>query len=170
MQEELENLRSRGIFRVVKKSSLPAGKKVIGCRWVFANKYDADGNVIKRKARLVAKGFSQVQGEDFDETYAAVARLESFRIAMAIAAQKGMKIWQVDFVSAYLNSDCQYDVYMELPPGFAPQGEDDEDGVMPQVERREREQGDDEEHVLVEGGSWVTMKNTSCCCSKPSMG
>jgi len=71
---------------------------------------------------------------------------------MAIAAQKGMKIWQVNFVSAYLNSDCQYDVYMELPPGFAPQGEDDEDGIMPQVERSEREQGDDKEHVLVEGG------------------
>ena len=54
-------------------SSLPAGKKVIGCRWVFANKYDADGNVIKQKARLVAKGFSQVQGKDFDKTYATVA-------------------------------------------------------------------------------------------------
>ena len=81
-----------------------------------------------------------------------VARLESFCIAMAIAAQKGMKIWQANFVSAYLNSDCQYDVYIELPPGFAPQGEDNEDGIAPQVERSEREQGDNEEHVLVEGG------------------
>ena len=79
--------------------------------------------------------------------YAAVAQLESFRIAMAVAAQKGLKIWQVDFVSAYLNSDCQYDVYIELPPGFVPQGEDDEDGIAPQEERGKGEQGDD-----VEGG------------------
>jgi len=152
MQEELENLHFRGIFRVMKKSSLPAGKKVISCRWVFANKYDVDGNVIKRKARLVAKGFSQVQGEDFNETYAVVARLKSFRIAMAIAAQKGMKIWQVDFVLAYLNSDCQYDVYMELPPGFALQEEDDEDGVAPQVEKGKGEQGDGVERGKEEGG------------------
>ena len=152
MQEELENLRSCGVFHVVKKSFLPAGKKVIGCCWVFANKYDADEAVIKQKVRLVAKGFSQIQEEDFDKTYAAVAQLESFCIAMAIAAQKGLKIWQVDFISAYLNSDCQYDVYMELPPGFALQEEDDEDGIAPQVERSEEEQGDDEEHILVEGG------------------
>jgi len=50
---------------------------------------------------------------------------------MAVTAQKGLKIWQVDFVLAYLNSDCQYDVYIELPLGFAPQEEDNEDGVMP---------------------------------------
>jgi len=100
----------------------------------------------------VVKGFSQIQGEDFNKTYAVVAQLESFRIAMAVAAQKGMKIWQVDFVSAYLNSDCQYDIYMELPPGFAPQGEDNEDGIALQVERSEGEQGNDEEHVLIEGG------------------
>ena len=62
---------------------------------------------------------------------------------MAIAAQKGLKIWQVDFISAYLNSDCQYNVYMELPPGFVLQGEDDEDGVTPQEERGKGEQGDD---------------------------
>jgi len=79
--------------------------------------------VVKRKARLVVKGFSQVPGEDFDETYAAVARLESFRIVMAVVAQKGLKTWQVDFVSAYLNSPCKYKVYMQIPPGFVvPQG------------------------------------------------
>jgi len=152
MQEELENLHSRGVFRIVKKSSLPAGKKVIGCHWVFTNKYDAGGNVIKWKARLVAKGFSQIQGEDFDETYAAVARLESFHIAMAVAAQKGMKIWQVDFVSAYLNSDCQYNIYIELPPGFALQRKDDEDGVALQVEKGKGEQGDGVEGGKEDGG------------------
>ena len=92
MREELENLCSHGVFHVVNKSFLPVGKKIFGCRWVFANKYDANGTVIKWKARLVAKGFSQVQGEDFDKTYTAVTQLESFRIAMAVAVQKGLKI------------------------------------------------------------------------------
>jgi len=154
MQEELENLHSCGIFRIVKKSFLSAEKKVIGCCWVFANKYNVDGNVIKWKVRLVVKSFSQVQGEDFDEMYAMVAWLKSFRIAMAVAAQKGMKIWQVNFISAYMNSDCQYDIYMELPPGFALQREDDEDGVTPQVEKGKGEQGDSVERGKEEGGEY----------------
>ncbi|GLB43838.1 putative reverse transcriptase (RNA-dependent DNA polymerase) [Lyophyllum shimeji] len=99
-------------------SSVPVGKKVIGCKWVYANKYDADGNIVRRKARLVAKGFSQVHGEDFDETYAAVVRLESIRMTIAIAVQLGMHLWQVDFVSAYLNSVLSHMVYMQVPPGF----------------------------------------------------
>ena len=70
---------------------------------------------------------------------------------MAIAAQKELKIWQVNFVSAYLNSDCQYDIYMELPPGFM-LGEDDEDGIAPQVKRGEGEQKNDEDYILVKGG------------------
>ena len=68
---------------------------------------------------------------------------------MAITAQKGLKIWQVNFVSTYLNSDCQYDVYMELPPGFALQGEDGEDGIALQVEKSKGELGDDEKHILL---------------------
>ena len=81
--------------------------------------------MVKRKARLVAKGFSQVPGEDFDETYMAVTCLESFRIVMAVMAQKDLKTWQVNFISAYLNSPCKYEVYMQIPPGFVmPQGEE----------------------------------------------
>ena len=124
--DELENLCSQGIFCVVKELSMLAGKKAIGCRWVFAHKYDAEEHVVKRKARLVVKGFSQIPGEDFNETYAAVAHLESFRIIMVVTAQKGLKTWQVDFVSAYLNSPCKYKVYMQIPPGFVvPQGEEE---------------------------------------------
>lgn len=78
--------------------------------------------MIRRKARLVAKGFSQVAGEDFDETYAAVVHLESLRMSAAIAAQEGLEIWQIDFVSAYLNSIPEHKIYMRLPPGF-PGGE-----------------------------------------------
>ncbi|GLB45566.1 putative reverse transcriptase (RNA-dependent DNA polymerase) [Lyophyllum shimeji] len=118
MEAELAILQQRGVFKLVDASSVPAGKKVIRCKWVYANKYDADGNIVRRKARLVAKGFSQVHGEDFDETYAAVVRLESIRMTIAIAAQLGMHLWQVDFVSAYLNSVLSHTVYMQVPPGF----------------------------------------------------
>lgn len=66
----------------------------------------------------MAKGYSQIAGEDFDETYAAVVHLESLRMTAAIAAQKRLEIWQVNFVSAYLNSIPKHDIYMCLPPGF----------------------------------------------------
>lgn len=67
---------------------------------------------------MVAKGYSQVASKDFDETYVAVVHLESLRMSAAIAAQEGLEIWQVDFVSTYLNSIPEQKVYMKLPPGF----------------------------------------------------
>lgn len=122
MDEELKTMEDRGVFELVDEKEVPKDKNVVGCRWVYANKFNADGNVVRRKARLVAKGYSQVAGEDFDETYAAVVRLESLRMSAAIAAQESFEIWQVDFVSAYLNSIPEHEVYMHLPPGF-PGGE-----------------------------------------------
>lgn len=122
MEEELKVMEERGVFELVDEKSVPNGKNIVGCRWVFANKFNVEGEVIRRKAWLVAKGFSQVAGEDFDETYAAVVRLESLRMSAAITAQEGLEIWQVDFISAYLNSIPEHEVYMRLPPGF-PGGE-----------------------------------------------
>ena len=122
MDEELKVMADRGVFELVDESMVPSGKNVVGCRWVYANKFNADGEIVRRKARLVAKGFSQVAGEDFDETYVAVVQLESLRMLAAIAAQEGFEIWQIDFVSAYLNSIPEHEIYMRLPPGF-PGGE-----------------------------------------------
>ena len=58
---------------------------MIGTKWVFRNKQDQDGIVIRNKARLVAQGYTQVEGLDFEETYAPVARLEAIRIWLAYA-------------------------------------------------------------------------------------
>jgi len=66
----------------------------------------------------VAKGFTQILGEDYDETYASVARLESVRLVCAIATLLSLRLWQVDFVSAFLNSENTFKIYMEQPPGF----------------------------------------------------
>jgi hypothetical protein len=74
--------------------------------------------VTKNKARLVAKCYSQVEGLDFDETYALVARLESIRILLAYATYHGFKLYQMDVKSAFLNGLIKEEVYVEQPTGF----------------------------------------------------
>jgi hypothetical protein len=74
--------------------------------------------VTRNKARLVAKGYSQVEGLDFDETYAPVARLESIRILLAYATYHGFKLYQMDVKNAFLNGPIKEEVYVEQPPGF----------------------------------------------------
>jgi hypothetical protein len=74
--------------------------------------------VIGNKAQLVAKGYSQVEGLDFDETYAPVARLESICILLAYATYHGFKLYQMDVKSSFLNGPIKEEVYVEQPPGF----------------------------------------------------
>jgi len=93
-------------------------KNVISSKWVFAIKWKNNGTVDKQKAWTIAKGFTQVLGKDYNETYASVAHLDSVRLVCAISASQGLRLWQVDFVSAFLNSDSSFDIYMEQPKGF----------------------------------------------------
>ena len=97
---------------------LPKGKTAIGTKWVFRNKKDEDGIVIRKKARLVAKGYRQEEGIDYDETFAPVARLEAIRMFLAYAAHKGFKVFQMDVKFAFLNGKLQEEVYVQQPPGF----------------------------------------------------
>ena len=69
---------------------------MIGTKWVFRNKQDQDGMVVRNKARLVAQGYTQVEGLDFGETYAPVARLEAIRILLAYACAHNIKLYQMD--------------------------------------------------------------------------
>jgi len=115
MTREFNMLKERGVFEVIPR---PQDKNVIGSKWVFAIKWNKDRSIEKRKTRIVAKGFTQVIGEDYEEIYASVARLESVRLVCAITTAKKLILWQVDFVSAFLNSDSNYKVYMEQPRGF----------------------------------------------------
>jgi len=87
-------------------------------------KWRDDSTVDRWKARTVAKGFTQVLGEDYDKTYASVARLESVRLVYAIAASRRLRLWQIDFVSAFRNSESMFDIYMEQPRGFEEGGDD----------------------------------------------
>jgi hypothetical protein len=90
----------------------PRDVNVIGTKWVLKNKQGEDGEVVRNKAHLVAKGFSQVEGLNFGETFAHVARLEAIRILLDFAAYKGFKLYQMDVKSAFLNGVIQEEVFV----------------------------------------------------------
>jgi len=92
-------------------------KTIIGAKWVFRNKLDENGKVVRNKARLVAQGYNQQEGIDYDETFAPVARLEAIRILLAYAAHKNIKLFQMDVKSAFLNGFLNEEVYVSQPLG-----------------------------------------------------
>jgi hypothetical protein len=97
----------------------PEDKNVIGSKWVFKNKMNEKGQVVRNKARLVCKGYAQVEGQDFDETFAPVARLEAIRMFLAYSCHNNFKVYQMDVKSTFLNGDLEEEVYMEQPEGFS---------------------------------------------------
>ena len=109
MQEELNQLEKNKTWDIVPR---PIDKNVVGTKWVFRNKLNEDGKVIKNKTRLVCKGYAQVEGIDFDETFAPVARLEAIRMFLALANYKNFKVYQMDVKSAFLNGEIQEEVYI----------------------------------------------------------
>ncbi|KAD7478171.1 hypothetical protein E3N88_01307 [Mikania micrantha] len=105
-------------------TTLPAGKNLVGLKWLYKTKVGPDGKIVKYKARLVAKGYSQQYGVDFLETFAPVARFETIRVVVAIAAQMGWPIHQLDVKSAFLNGDLSEEIYVEQPEGFLVKGKE----------------------------------------------
>ena len=96
----------------------PPSQKPIKNKWVYATKTDADNNINRRKARLVAKGFSQREGIDFNETFAPVAKYQTLRFMLSLAADEHMELLQLDVKSAFLNGKLNEDIYTEQPEGF----------------------------------------------------
>ncbi|KAI3720023.1 hypothetical protein L6452_20930 [Arctium lappa] len=115
MQDELNQFEALKVWRLVPK---PQGKTIIGTKWVFKNKKDEDGTVIRNKARLVAKGYRQEEGIDYDETYAPVACIEAIRMFLAYAAHKNFTVYQMDVKTAFLNGVLKEEVYVSQPEGF----------------------------------------------------
>lgn len=104
---------------------LPAGKKLIGAKWVFKLKKNEAGEVIKYKARVVAQGYSQKYGVDYTEVFAPVTRLTTLRAMLAVAGKRGMLVKQYDAKTAYLNGRIEEELYMRQPPGFAAPGQEE---------------------------------------------
>uniref|UniRef100_A0A2N9EG31 Integrase catalytic domain-containing protein n=1 Tax=Fagus sylvatica TaxID=28930 RepID=A0A2N9EG31_FAGSY len=114
MNEEMKALQKNSTWEVV---DLPEGKIPVGCRWVFTIKYKADGTIERCKARLVAKGYTQTYGIDYTETFAPVAKINTFRILLSLAVNLDWPLHQFDVKNAFLHGNLQEEVYMELPPG-----------------------------------------------------
>lgn len=123
-QYELDQIQRLGTFKLV---PLPRDRKAIGSKWVYKIKRDADGNITTYRARLVAQGFTQKPGVDFLETYAPVAKIESIRLLLALAATLDWEIHVIDVDSAFLNSDMPEDqtAYLKQPPGHEAKGKED---------------------------------------------
>jgi len=116
MQEEINQFERLKVWRLV-PDPYPS-KKPIETKWIFKNKKDENGIVVRNKARLVAKGFSQQEGIDYDETFAPVARIEAIRIFLAYAAFKNFTVYQMDVKTAFLNGVLKEEVYVYQPEGF----------------------------------------------------
>nr|GEW42922.1 hypothetical protein [Tanacetum cinerariifolium] len=109
---------TKSMARMVKEQDLPKGKRAIGSKWVFRNKKDERGIVIRNKARLVAQGHTQEEGIDFDEVFAPVARIKAIQLFLAYVAFMGFMVYQMDVKSAFLYGTIKEEVYVCQPLGF----------------------------------------------------
>ena len=122
MQDELNMIDKNNTWELVDR---PSHKKPIGVKWVYRTKLNFDGSINKHKARLVVKGYAQMFGVDFSETFAPVARLDTIRMLLALAAQRKWKIYQLDVKSAFLNGYLEEEIFVEQPEGFAIKGKEE---------------------------------------------
>ncbi|PKI69247.1 hypothetical protein CRG98_010384 [Punica granatum] len=116
MNEEVRALELNKTWTI---EQVPSNKKPIGYKWVFKIKRNAYGSVERFKARLVAKGFTQVEGVDFNETFAAVAKLVTVQLILSLAVVNYWEMHQLDVHNAFLHGDLTEEVYMRMPPGFS---------------------------------------------------
>ncbi|GKD35968.1 putative ribonuclease H-like domain-containing protein [Tanacetum coccineum] len=115
MQDELLQFKIQKVWILV---DLPYGKKAIGTKWVYRNKKDKRGVVVRNKARLVAQRHRQEEGIDYDEVFAPVARIEAIRIFLAFASYIGFIVYQMDVKSPFLYGKIDEEVYVSQPLGF----------------------------------------------------
>ncbi|GKC75854.1 putative ribonuclease H-like domain-containing protein, partial [Tanacetum coccineum] len=115
MQEELLQFKLQQVWKLV---DLPNWKRAIRTKWVFRNKKDERGIVIRNKARLVAQGHRQEEGIDYEEVFAPVARIKAIRLFLAYASFMGFLVYQMDMKSAFLYGTIKEEVYVTQPPGF----------------------------------------------------
>ena len=115
MDAEMKSIEKNGTWDL---TELPKEARKIGVKWVYKTKLNELGEVEKYKARLVAKGYAQEYGVDYEEVYAPVARMDTVRMILALAAQRGWCVFQLDVKSAFLHGKLAENVYVEQPRGY----------------------------------------------------
>ncbi|CAM8882632.1 unnamed protein product [Rhodiola kirilowii] len=113
--EEMNALEKNQTWKI---EEMPLNKPMVGCKWIFTPKFKSDGTLERYKARLVAKGYTQTYGIDYTETFAHVAKLNTVRILVSIAANLDWPLRQFDVKNAFLNGKLEEEVYMNPLPGF----------------------------------------------------
>lgn len=121
MQNELDSIEKNETWKL---TQLPPGQKVIGLKWIYKLKRDAEGKIVKHMARLVAKGYVQEKVIDFEELFAPVTRLETVRLLLALAAKNSCEVHHLDVKTAFLNGEISEEVYVSQPEGFEKQGKE----------------------------------------------
>ncbi|PRQ17740.1 putative RNA-directed DNA polymerase [Rosa chinensis] len=121
MDQEIEAIERNHTWEL---TTLPAGAKTIGVKWIFKTKLNENGEVDKCKARLVAKGYAQQYGIDYTEVFAPVARWDTIRMVIALAAQKGWKVYQLDVKSAFLHGELTEAIFIDQPQGYVKKGDE----------------------------------------------
>ena len=114
-RSELETFKRMEVFEEVKK---PNNSKIIGCKWVFRYKLGPDGQIKRYKAHLVVQGFLQIEGIDYNETFATVTKFKSIWLSLALLAFFDWEIHQMDVKSTFLNGELNEKIYMQVPPGY----------------------------------------------------
>ncbi|KAG7578814.1 GAG-pre-integrase domain [Arabidopsis thaliana x Arabidopsis arenosa] len=123
MDLEISALEQNGTWSI---ETLPPGKTVIGCKWVYTIKYNPDGTIERYKARLVAKGYTQQEGIDYIDTFSPVAKLASVKLVLGLASIHGWTLTQMDVTNAFLHGTLDEEIFMSLPQGYTPAN-----GVLP---------------------------------------
>lgn len=116
MDDEMSSLIANGTWSLV---DLPADKVALPTMWNYKAKRDGQGRLERFKARLVVQGNRQVEGRDFDETFAPVNKLSTFRAVMAVAAELNLEIHQLDIKTAFLQGELEEEVYVRQPQGYS---------------------------------------------------
>ena len=102
--------------------NLPLGATIVGVKWIYKTKLNEHIEVDKYKTRLVVKGYTQQHGMDYTEVFAHVARMDTIRLVLALAAKKEWSMFQLDVKSTFLHGDLNEEVYVEQPLGYIVKG------------------------------------------------
>ena len=115
MDVEMQALERNNTWEIV---DLPKRKKLVGRKWVFTIKYNADETLERYNARLVAKGYTQTHGIDYQKTFASVAKMNTVRILLSLAVNFNWLLLKFDVKNVFLHRDLEEEIYMDIPPGF----------------------------------------------------